>query len=107
MKSEDGFRQKYLDTLERLESGEARWAKLANVLRLTVGRLCLAARGRSALLDAELRTLGDLIRHQPEVPELEACLEPLSRAIAALDEMPAEASSSSVAPSAAVRTIKP
>jgi diguanylate cyclase len=91
MKSEADFRQKYLDTLERLESGEARWAKLENVLRLTLGRLCLAARGRSALLDAQLRTLGDLLRRQPEVEDLEGCLEPLSRAIAALDQMPVAA----------------
>ncbi|HTW37883.1 MAG TPA: diguanylate cyclase [Steroidobacteraceae bacterium] len=91
MKSDADFRQKYLDTLARLESGEARWAKLENVLRLTVGRLCLAGRGRSALLDGELRTLGDLIRRQPEVDDLEARLEPLSRAIAALDQMPAQA----------------
>ncbi len=100
MKSEAGFRQKYLDTLERLEDGEARWAKLENVLRLTVGRLCLAARGRSALLDAELRTLGDLIRRQPELHELEACLEPLSRAIAALDQ-PAAPGSAAAKPGAA------
>jgi diguanylate cyclase len=89
MKSGADFRQKYLDTLERLESGEARWAKLENVLRLTVGRLCLAARGRSALLDQELRTVGDLMRRPSEADDLEGCLEPLSRAIAALDQMPA------------------
>jgi diguanylate cyclase len=97
MKSESDLRQKYLDALERLESGEARWAKLENVLRLTIGRLCLAARGRSALLDAQLRTLGDLIRRQPDVDELEACLEPLSRAIAGLDQVATESSSTSAA----------
>ncbi len=88
MKSDADLRKKYLEALERLENGEARWAKLENVLRLTVGRLCLAARGRSELLDAELRTLGDLIRSQPEAGEIEACLEPLSRAIMALDQGP-------------------
>jgi diguanylate cyclase len=91
MKPEAELRQKYLDALERLENGEARWAKLENVLRLTIGRLCLAARGRSALLDAELRALGDLIRSQPEADEIEASLDPLSRAIAGLDEVPAGA----------------
>lgn len=82
---EADLRQKYLDALERLESAEARWTKLGNVLRLTIGRLCLAARGRSAQLDGELKSLGQLIRRQHEPEELEACLEPLSRAVAALD----------------------
>jgi diguanylate cyclase len=96
MKSDADLRQKYLDALERLEQGEARWAKLENVLRLTVGRLCLAARGRSALLDAQLRTLGDLIRRQGEAEQIEGCLEPLSRAIAGLDAMPKAAEPASV-----------
>ncbi|HUN73658.1 MAG TPA: diguanylate cyclase [Steroidobacteraceae bacterium] len=98
MKSEADLRQKYLDALERLEQGEARWSKLENVLRLTVGRLCLAARGRSALLDAQLRTLGDLIRRQGEAEQIEGCLDPLSRAIAALDAMPTGAEPASAAP---------
>jgi len=89
MKNDSELRQKYLDTLERLETAEARWGKLENVLRLIVGRLCLAARGRSARLDGELRSIGDLVRRQPSTTELEACLEPLSRAVAALDELPA------------------
>ncbi len=87
-KSEADLRRKYLDALQRLESGEARWVKLENVLRLTIGRLCLAARGRSTRLDGELRSLGDLIRRQPSAEEIEACLEPLSRAVASLDRLP-------------------
>jgi diguanylate cyclase len=86
MRSGADLRQKYLEALERLESGEARWAKLENVLRLTIGRLCLAARGRSGPLDTELRTLGDAIRRPLEAEDLEARLDPLSRAIAALDQ---------------------
>ncbi|MGH8261426.1 MAG: hypothetical protein ACREUG_17220, partial [Steroidobacteraceae bacterium] len=85
-KPETEMRQKYLDTLERLEVAEARWERLESVLRLTVGRLCLAARGRSSDLDAELRTLADVMRRQPEPDEIEACLETLSRAVASLDE---------------------
>jgi len=88
MKSDSDMRQKYLDALERLEQGEARWARLENVLRLTVGRLCLAARGRDVRLDSELRRLAELVRRQPEPEEIESSLEPLSRAIAALDAVP-------------------
>jgi diguanylate cyclase len=95
---ETGLRHKYLEALQRLETGEARWAKLENVLRLTIGRLCLAARGRSGRLDGELRGLSDLIRRQPSAEELEACLDPLSRAIAALDRLPDAAATPSATP---------
>ncbi len=86
--SEPELRQRYLSTLERLETGEARWAKLENVLRLTIGRLCLAARGRSGRLDTELRSLSEVLRRQPSAEDIESCLEPLSRAVAALDQAP-------------------
>ena len=101
MKTDSELRQKYLDTLARLESGEARWTKLENVLRLTIGRLSVAARGRSPRLDAELRSLSDLLRRQPEPEQIEVSLEPLSRAIAALDDPAHAGSSGSPAVSAA------
>jgi len=101
MKTDSDLKQKYLDALERLETGEARWSKLENVLRLTIGRLSLAARGRSARLDSELRALGDLLRHRLEPGQIEACLEPLSRAVAALDEPAAPAGAASAAGRAA------
>ncbi len=97
--SETGLRHKYLEALQRLETGEARWAKLENVLRLTIGRLCLAARGRSGRLDGELRGLSDLIRRQPSAEEIESCLDPLSRAIAALDRLPDAAATPTAAQS--------
>ena len=85
-KPDPELRSKYLDTLARLETSEARVVKLESVLRLTVGRLCLAARGRSDGLDGELKVLSDLVRREPDPHEIEACLEPLSRAVAALDQ---------------------
>ena len=87
MKSDSDLRQKYRETLERLEAGEARWERLENILRLLIGRLCLAARGRDVRLDSELRRIADLVRRHPEPEEIEASLEPLSRAVAALDEV--------------------
>ena len=102
MKSDSDLRQKYLDALQRLEEGEARWARLENVLRLAIGRLCLAARGRDVRLDSELRRLAGLVRRQAEPTEIEASLEPLSRAIAALDAAPvAPAPSPAAAPAPA------
>lgn len=108
------LRRKYLDALERLDASEGRIAKLESVLRLTVGRLCLAARGRSAELDAELRVLADLTRREPDLHEIEACLEPLSRAVAGLDgrtpttgAVAGQAESPEKAPSPASRTPSP
>lgn len=99
---QSALRQKYLEALERLESAENRSHKQQGVLRLTIGRLCLAARGRSSRLDAELHTLASLLRGQPAPEEIEARLEPLSHAIAALDEISdgprAQASAESSAP---------
>ncbi len=92
---EGDLRQKYFDAISQLQAGEARWAQLEVVLRRLIGRLCLAARGRATPLDVELSKLSDLIRGRGDMSALEACLEPLSRAIAALDEMEsAEASGS-------------
>jgi len=86
------LRQKYFDAITQLEASEARWAQLEVTLRRVIGRLCLAARGRSSSLDIELRQVSDLIRGRGDLSLLEACLEPLSRAIAGLDEMESGAS---------------
>jgi diguanylate cyclase len=86
VKPDLGLRQKYFDALAELEAGEARWGKLEITLRLLIGRLCLAARGRAEPLDGELRRVSELVRGRSDNTEIEARLEPLSRAIAALDD---------------------
>jgi diguanylate cyclase len=86
------MRQKYMDAIAQLETGEARWSQLESTLRRLIGRLCLAARGRAEPLDTELRKVSDLIRGRGDVSAIEASLEPLSRAIASLDERSFESS---------------
>ena len=88
-KRDGDIRQKYLDAITQLEASEARWAALEVTLRRIIGRLCLAARGRAASLDAELRKVSDLVRGRGDISKIDESLEPLSRAIAALDEMTA------------------
>lgn len=85
MKQDPEWRHKYLDAVERLEAEEVAARKLENVFRLLAGRLCLAAQGRSPQLDSELRKVSDAIRSQAGPPAIEATLDPLSRAITALD----------------------
>jgi diguanylate cyclase len=87
VKRDVDLRQKYFDAIAQLEAGEARWAQLEVMLRRIIGRLCLAARGRAAPLDAELRKVSDLVRSRRDLGALEECLEPLSQAITALDEV--------------------
>jgi diguanylate cyclase len=86
-KREGDLRQKYFEAIAQLEAGEARWAALEVTLRRIIGRLCLAARGRAAPLDVELRKLSDFVRSRGDLAKIEESLEPLSRAIAALDDL--------------------
>ena len=91
-KRDQDLRQKYTDVIAQLEAGEARWSQLESTLRRLIGRLCLAARGRADALDKELRKVSDLARGRGDIKSIEEHLEPLSRAIAALDDMTMESS---------------
>jgi diguanylate cyclase len=86
VKRDVDLRQKYFDAIAQLEAGEARWSQLEVTLRRIIGRLCLAARGRADSLDVELRKVSDLARGRGDIAAIEENLEPLSRAIAALDD---------------------
>jgi diguanylate cyclase len=100
------LRQKYFDAIAQLEASEARWAQLETTLRRLIGRLCLAARGRTAPLDVELRKITDVVRGRgSEVSALEECLEPLSCAIAALDSSESTEGSGSTTTSRALALV--
>jgi diguanylate cyclase len=86
VKRDVDLRQKYFEAIAQLEAGEARWSQLEATLRRLIGRLCLAARGRATPLDLELRKVSDLVRGRGDTKAIEESLEPLSRAIAALDD---------------------
>jgi diguanylate cyclase len=90
MASEQELRQKYRDALAQLEAHEAQSGQLEGVLRLLIGRLCLAGRGRDARLDEELRKIGTMTRNRLEIAQINAALEPLTRAVAALDQISSE-----------------
>jgi diguanylate cyclase len=89
--SDDGqWREKYRESLSRLTAEEARGSRLQSVLRLLIGRLCLAGQGRDARLDAELRKVADSVRKGIDPQGIEDLLEPLSQAVTVLD-VPAQA----------------
>src|SRR5450759_2607987 len=89
--SDDGqWPEKYRESLSRLSAEEARGSRLQSVLRLLIGRLCLAGQGRDARLDAELRKVADSVRKGIDPQGIEDLLEPLSQAVTVLD-VPAQA----------------
>jgi diguanylate cyclase len=85
MPTEQEWRDKYREVLSRLAADEARWSKTQNVLKLLIGRLCLAAQGRDDQLDHELARVADVARKQIDVDQLDVLIAPLSAAVAALD----------------------
>jgi diguanylate cyclase len=85
MPTEQEWRDKYRDVLSRLAAEEARWSKSQNVLKLLIGRLCLAAQGRDDRLDHEIGRVADVARKQIDVDALDLLIAPLSAAVAALD----------------------
>jgi diguanylate cyclase len=83
---DDGpWREKYRESLSRLSAEEARRSRLQSVLRLLIGRLCLAGQGRDAQLDAELRKVADTVHKGIDPQGIEDLLEPLSQAVKVLD----------------------
>jgi diguanylate cyclase len=69
-------------------SSEEAWQALDEVLRRLVGRLCVAARGQSTQLDAQLGRVAATMRKRAPAGEIEQLMTDLARAIAALDEQP-------------------
>ena len=94
MPTEQEWRDKYRDVLSRLAAEEARWSKTQNVLKLLIGRLCLAAQGRDERLDHEIGRVADVARRQIDVDALDLLIAPLSAAVAALDNADAANASS-------------
>jgi diguanylate cyclase len=89
------WRDKYREALSRLAEEDARWGRVQNVLKLLIGRLCLAAQGRNDQLDREIARVADAARKQIDADTLEEILAPLSAAIATLDAQPAADSTAS------------
>jgi diguanylate cyclase len=77
---------------------EAAWRALDEVLRRLVGRLCVAARGQSTTLDAQLGRVAATVRKHHEAADIEVLMGDLGRAISALDGSPVQAVRTPAAP---------
>jgi diguanylate cyclase len=85
MPTEQEWRDRYREVLGKLAAEEARTSKSQNVMKLLLGRLCLAAQGRDDRLDRELSRVSDVARKQIDIDALDQLIAPLSAAVAALD----------------------
>jgi diguanylate cyclase len=85
MPTEQEWLHKYREALSRLAAEEAKWSKTQNVLKLLIGRLCLAAQGRHEQLDREVSRVAEVTRKQIDADTLDSLIAPLSAAVAALD----------------------
>jgi diguanylate cyclase len=85
MTAEQDWREKYRDALSKLAAEEARWSRTQNVMKLLIGRLCLAAQGRDERLDRELARVADCVRRNIDIDSIDSMLAPLSAAVAVLD----------------------
>jgi len=85
MTAEQDWREKYRDALSKLAAEEARWSRTQNVMKLLVGRLCLAGQGRDERLDRELARVADSVRRNIDIDVIDSMLAPLSAAVAVLD----------------------
>ena len=84
--SSQDWKQKYLASLEQLESQEREWAELENLLRLAVRRLSLAAEGIDPILDDQLGKIRDVVANHDQSGKLASLIGDISRSVKRLDQ---------------------
>lgn len=94
MADEAHWRDRYYASLDKLEEEQQQWQALEELLRRLIIRLCIAGRGHSVSLDAELQRVGSHMRKPTDAGTLEPLLKEISAAISALDETAAPAGAS-------------
>ena len=88
MENADDWKQKYYQSLEKLEQLETKtksWEELENLLRLAMNRVAVAAQGVDPVLDKHLSALRNAVR-SGDYPELEGIIENISATVKRLDE---------------------
>ena len=84
--SEENWKSKYYDQLDRLEKKEKEWSELELVLKKAVGRLSLAAEGQASTIDRYLREIRAAVKGDVDHFKLESILEDLSKRLARIEE---------------------
>ncbi|MDT8384511.1 MAG: diguanylate cyclase [Gammaproteobacteria bacterium] len=84
--SEENWKQKYLDSLDRLEKKEQQWQNTESLLKQGLTRVALAAEGQDAKLDDDLALLRKTLRQDIDVAHLEQAVNALTQSVTRLDE---------------------
>ncbi len=79
------WKSKYQDVLNDLEAHELEWSELEELLRKTIGRLCIAGRGLDSRLDKQLGIIQELSREKRD-EKLTQALAILAEVVASLDD---------------------
>ncbi len=103
----DNWRQKYFDSLGRLEEEQRQFRAMEASLKKLAGRLCTASLGQSSRLDDQIKKLQTALRRDVSSEELERITPALTEAIQALDQPtePKSVAQAQAQPSASVTPI--
>lgn len=86
--SDQNWKQKHLDSLEKFEAQEKQWELTGSLLRQGMSRVALAAQGQDPQLDQELASLRKLIASRSLDPDqLESIVEALTMSVSRLDDL--------------------
>lgn len=84
--SSQDWKQKYLASLEQLESQEREWSALESLLRLAVRRLSLAAEGIDPILDDQLAKIRAAVGDHAQSSKLASLIDDIWRSVKRLDQ---------------------
>ncbi|MDH3672101.1 MAG: diguanylate cyclase [Gammaproteobacteria bacterium] len=84
--SSQDWKQKYLASLEQLESRGKQWSELESLLRLAVRRLSVAAEGIDPILDDQLVKIREVVGNHKQSSELASLIDDISRSVKRLDQ---------------------
>jgi diguanylate cyclase len=84
--SSQDWKQKYLASLEQLESQGKQWSELESLLRLAVRRLSVAAEGIDPILDDQLVKIREVVGNHKQSSELASLIDDISRSVKRLDQ---------------------
>jgi diguanylate cyclase len=84
--SDESWKQKYLDSLDQLESRETAWRATEALLKQSLTRVALAAEGRDPQLDNDLTQLRQILRSDIDAQRLEAVVDGLTQSVKRLDQ---------------------
>ncbi len=84
--SSQDWKQKYLASLEQLESQEREWSELESLLRLAARRLSLAAEGIDSILDDQLAKIREVVGNHDQSNKLASLIDDISRSVRRLDQ---------------------